>query len=372
MRTFRIGIDCRLAGQRHAGIGRYTVELVKHVTAHDTIDWVLFYSDQDQIKQIFANSIPKNCILIHAPVRHYTLKEQVAMNKIFIQANLDLLHVPHFNIPILYTKPLVITIHDLLWHEYRGAEVTTLPAWKYWIKYGFYRYVTAVAIRKALRIFVPTKVVQHTLEKYFPHAIGKITVTPEGVGERLHSTTKKDVKRNSTQLLYVGSLYPHKNVELLLRALQKLPQYSLTIVSARNVFKEKLEKVVAQLNLQKQVTFASNIGDEELATLYQTCAALIQPSFSEGFGLTGLEALSFNTPVLASDIPVFREVYQNAAIYFDPNSVDSFANAINTLESAEKTKKLITAAPTVVAQYKWEDLAQTTFDQYMEALHANE
>lgn len=372
MRTYRIGIDCRLAGQRHAGIGRYTVELVTHITAHKEINWVLFCSDTDQIKQLFPHSIPKHCTLVHAPIRHYTLKEQLAMNTIFGKAHLDLLHVPHFNIPVLYSKPLVITIHDLLWHEYRGAEVTTLPAWKYWIKYSFYRYVTAVAIRKAVHIFVPTKVVQQTLEKYFPAATGKITVTPEGIGEKLLTLTKKEVQRMPHQLLYVGSLYPHKNVELILRALQKQPNYSLTIVSARSVFKEKLEKMVKQLRIDDQVTFASNIDDSELANLYQTSTALVQPSFSEGFGLTGLEALSFKTPVLASDIPVFHEVYQTAALFFDPYSVDSFITAINQLEDSATTKKLAVAAPTVVAHYDWASMAETTFDHYMEALHNNE
>lgn len=371
MSNYRVGIDCRLAGKRHAGIGRYTVELVKRVTAHTEIDWVLFYSDLDQIEQIFPSSkVPNHCQLIHTPVQHYTFQEQWHMNAIFTKASLDLLHVPHFNIPVLYSRPLVITIHDLLWHEHRGAEVTTLTPWKYWIKYGFYRLVTRAAVAKALRIFVPTKAVQQTLEKYFPTSHTKTIITPEGISEELLEQAHKHVstKRNPKKLLYVGSLYPHKNVELILKVLKELPEYFLTIVSSRTVFREKLKKKVEQLGLTKRVIFLSNITDEKLAHEYQTTKTLIQPSFSEGFGLTGIEAMAFNTPVLASDIPVFHEVYGEAALYFNPRSTSDLTKSLTSLENKEQLHKLAQTAPQIVQKNDWETLAKTTLKTYQQAL----
>jgi glycosyltransferase involved in cell wall biosynthesis len=372
MSKYRVGIDCRLAGQRHAGIGRYIVELVKRVTAHTEIDWVLFYSDFDQIHQIFPSSKPpKNCTLIHTPVQHYTISEQFKMNSIFTKASLDLLHVPHFNIPILYSRPLVITIHDLLWHEHRGSDVTTLSPWKYWIKYSFYRFVTRIAINKAVRIVVPTNAVKDTLKKYFPNSNAKMIITPEGISETLLQVAKsaKRIARNQEQLLYVGSLYPHKNVQLILHALPLLPSFSLTIVSSRSVFRKKLEQLVDSLQLKNRVSFLSNVSDEELSSLYQTSAALIQPSFSEGFGLTGLEAMAFKTPVVASDIRVFHEVYENAAMYFDPHSVEDFCKTINKLSDTDMVKKISAAAPAIVKKNNWDDMSAKTYLCYTSVLN---
>lgn len=370
MSNYRVGIDCRLAGRQHAGIGRYVVELVKRVTAHTEIDWVIFYSDSRQIDEIFGKQVPTHCELIYSPIRHYTLKEQTAMNGVFTRASLDLLHVPHFNIPVLYSRPLVITIHDLLWHEHKGASVTTLPAWKYWIKYSFYRYVTKMAVKKAEAIFVPTKTVGTTLERYFPTSAPKIMVTREGISEALLSKAKlvTTSKHSTKQLLYVGSLYPHKNVSLVLRALKQLPNYTLVIVSSRDVFRNKLERLVKKLQLNNQVTFHSNISDNELAQMYKNSAALVQPSLSEGFGLTGLEALAFSTPLIASDIPVFHEVYEKAAIYFNPHSEKDFLKAISTLESKEVIQSITASASKVIKKNNWDTLATITYNCYLDTL----
>lgn len=371
MRTYRIGIDCRLAGHSHAGIGRYIVELVKRVTKHTQVQWLLFYSHKDQVQQLFPHGEPPaHCSLVYAPVKHYTVTEQIQMNSIFTRESLDLLHVPHFNIPVLYSRPLVITIHDLLWHQHKGSSVTTLPRWKYWIKYGFYRFVTRVAVHKAHTVFVPTNTVRSVLRKYFPAMASKVVVTPEGISDELlqHTSKLKTLATKPNTLLYVGSLYPHKNVSLLLHALQQLPAYRLTIVSARTVFKEKLQSEATALGLSDRVQFLSDIDDAELAKLYKTSTALIQPSFSEGFGLTGLEAIAFKTPVLASKIPVFKEVYQDAALYFDPHSVDDFCTVLQTLHTKDVMKSLQNAATTVLKKNNWDDLANRTYLSYHRAV----
>ena len=128
-----IGIDCRLAGLKHAGIGRYVANLVSRLPKLDSqINWVLFFSDSEQAQEVLPNNQDIPLIkIIFAPIKHYSLAEQVQLPTIFNQEKLDLLHVPHFNVPWFYKGKTVITIHDLLWHEYRGLNATTLSPWKY-------------------------------------------------------------------------------------------------------------------------------------------------------------------------------------------------------------------------------------------------
>lgn len=379
----RIGIDCRLAGKQHAGIGRYIENLVKRLPIDVNIQWVLFFHDQAQADEIlnpslvrqpaeernsdFSASKTREVRLI--PIRHYSLTEQIKLPKIFKEANLDLLHVPHFNIPIFYTGKLIVTIHDLLWHEQKGTNVTTLPKWQYWLKYLAYKFVAKQAILKAEKIIVPSETIKNTLVNYYPGANKKILVIKEGVDKKFlpaqagENSPKGGPRSAGKNLLYVGSLYPHKNLKLVFQALKNLPNYKLNIISTRNVFTDNARHKVLELGIKDQVKFCGYVSDDELIKFYQDSFALLQPSLSEGFGLTGIEAMTVGCPVLASQIPVFKEIYDEAAIYFDPKSPESFISAIKKLETADR-EKIIKKGRNQAGQYSWETMMTKILDIY--------
>lgn len=370
----RIGIDCRLSGPRHAGIGRYIENLISRLpkVAPD-ITWVYFVADKAQA--VAVASLP-NVEVIHTPIRHYSLAEQRDMPGFYYNAKLDLLHVPHFNIALQYTQPFVITIHDLLWHEYRGTQVTTLTPWKYWFKYLAYRVVATQAVKRAKAILVPAQTIKTTLAKYYPSTSNKIVITPEGVAGDF-VTTKKASKQTladryhlpstKTWLIYVGSLYPHKNVSQVLKALKDLPEHHLLLVGARNIFQDESRALAKELGVTSQVSFLGYVPDDDLAVLLQECAFLLQPSLSEGFGLTGVEAMAAGVPVLASDIPIFKEIYGEAAIYFDPHSASSLVKAITTLTSTTR-QDLVKKGRAQAGRYSWDTMAEQTLTTYREAV----
>lgn len=361
----RIGIDCRLAGKRHAGIGRYIQNLIelapkteKKLGLH--IQWIYFFSDLEQ-KNEFA--LDKDVEVIYVPYRHYSVAEQVSLPSIFSKAKLDVLHVPHFNIPLFYKGKTVITIHDLLWHEYKGADVTTLSWWMYLLKYQAYLFTVGQAVQKAKLIFVPTQTVKDTVSKYYPTAKKKIEVTREGISSAFVSAGKKSDQPTKKQFVYVGSLYPHKNVKVIIESLKKLPEYTLKLVGTRSIFQEQTKAEIKKNGVEHQVEFAGYLSDEELITLLQQSTALVQPSLSEGFGLTGVEAMATGTPVIASDIPIFHEVYQDGAVYFHPHSVESFISAVKEVEDQDpqQLKKIQQAT---VAKYDWKKMAEETVSAY--------
>ncbi len=367
---YRIGIDCRLAGSRHAGIGRYTANLVRELllTTPDSITWVLFFSDKTQQAEIVA-IIPKNVEVVIAPIRHYSLSEQLKMPGIFKAAKLDLLHVPHFNIPLAYTGKLIVTIHDLLWHEQRGSTVTTLAPAKYWLKYFFYHLIVWKAVHSAQKILVPAATIAGTVSRYYPGAKQKIVITPEGIDQSFLDTLigkRRQPQSDALELVYTGSLYPHKNIEVVLQLLQQYPDIHLTIVGSRSVFRDQVEQRCKELSVQYQVTFAGYLPDEKLCDLYSVSDVLIQPSLSEGFGLTGLEALSQNLPVIVSDIPIFREIYQNAAVFFNPHDPVSVYEAL--LETLKKQTELLQNSKKLLPRYSWKLMANQTLNTYLQIL----
>jgi glycosyltransferase involved in cell wall biosynthesis len=115
------------------------------------------------------------------------------------------------------------------------------------------------------------------------------------------------------------------------------------------------------------VIWKGYLEDKELIPLMQESSALIQPSLSEGFGLTGIEAMACGVPVLASDIPIFREVYQDGAWYFEPQQASTLVKKLQQLEPKTVQQKIETGLK-LVAKYNWKTMAQQTLKTFLEVL----
>jgi glycosyltransferase involved in cell wall biosynthesis len=374
-RQYRIGFDARLAGQKHAGIGRYSEELLRALvqeSGNHTL-WIVFTYDKDQLPWLEKYSNIQRRVV---PVRHYTIREQLVLPRIFSDAKLDLLHVPHFNVPILYRGKFVVTIHDLLWHRRRDAGATTLSPWVYRIKFHGYKFVSEQAIQRAEKIFVPTQTVAKEVQEILPH-VSSLAVTSEGLSESFLSISppskKSSPQKNSPPYcVYTGSLYPHKNVEVIFEALKSLPQMKVKLVSSRGVFTDDTLARAQALGVAKQVEWLGYQTDEELIELYQNAVALIQPSFSEGFGLTGLEAMAAGCSVIASDIPVFHEVYKNFASYFDPHISSQLRSLLQEKLSAAKDYTHLQKAQKYAQGFTWESVAKSVWNGYQAVLDQSE
>ena len=366
MKTRRIGIDCRLSGIKHAGIGRYIQNLIiRIISKNKQTNWVFFFSNKSQFRKFEEaylklhnqKKLPDKLEIIFTPIKHYSIAEQLKLPKIFKDANLDLLHVPHFNIPILYNQKIMITIHDLLWHEQKGISVTTLNPLKYLLKYQAYKFISKQAVHKACRIITPSETIKKVLFKYYPLVKSKISVVHEGIDENFskHFAIKKN-RKDSKQLIYTGSLYPHKNLILVLKALKKLSNIKLKLVGSRNVFQTRLLNTAKKLGVFNQVKVAGFLSDQKLIKEYKNSLAFVQPSLSEGFGLPALEAMSVGLPVLASNIAIFKEIYRDIPIYFDPHNVDSLVRAINLSLTKDLSSKL-REGKKLCENYSWDDMA---------------
>ena len=207
--------------------------------------------------------------------------------------------------------------------------------------------------------------------------------TYEGVDEKLHKLKKmfKDSSARMTKFglsntkyfLYVGNAYPHKNIERLIDAFAlitpEFPEVKLLLVGKKNYFYDRLAEKVAKMQLEKQIVFAGGVSDEELHALYTHAQALVLPSLMEGFGLPGLEAMQIGCLVLASDIPVFKEIYEDAAVYFDPLAVESIHATIReVVQNRQKFQSFIKKGEKQVTHFSWEKMAKETLKIYESCL----
>jgi glycosyltransferase involved in cell wall biosynthesis len=140
---------------------------------------------------------------------------------------------------------------------------------------------------------------------------------------------------------------------------------TLVVVCARNVFSERLRNEIVQKGVQNFVNLVGFIPDDELSILYQEAEAFVFPTLSEGFGLPGLEAMAAGCPVICSDIPVLKEIYQDSAIYFNPlNSFDMVDKIKNFLLDKNLKIKFSRLGLKLVKKYSWNKLARETLAIY--------
>lgn len=361
-----IGIDARLFGPKHTGIGRYVQNLIDNLLVIDKKNSYVLFGDPDLLS-VYDNQ-PRVKIVKLTP-RAYSLAEQVVNPFIFKNEKLDLLHVPHFNAPLLYSGKLVITIHDLIKHLSTGKETTTLPAWQYQVKHATYKQVIATNIKKAESVITPTHYWKTELVDHYHVDPAKISVTYEGVDRRLaksevdQKTVLSRLEINQPFVVYTGNLYPHKNVETLVKAVDYFNQnhdhqLTLVLICGRSQFNDR----VTQKPFVKYLGF---VEDADMSAIYQSAICLVQPSFIEGFGLTGLEAMSVGTPVISSSATCLPEVYQDAALYFDPYSFTDLSDKIDQLIKDKPLREtLIKEGYQQVKLYSWHKTAQETLKVY--------
>lgn len=162
--------------------------------------------------------------------------------------------------------------------------------------------------------------------------------------------------------LCVGTLEPRKGHIVAVEAFEKLwadgSAARLVFVGRRGWFDYALvARVLEHPEFGRRLFWFDDVKDEELSFLYAHMSALIYPSFAEGFGLPIVEASRFGKPVICSDIPVFREVGRDGAIYFRANDPQALAGAIQQWEQGA-----VEADPDRVLGAAWPEAAARIVD----------
>ncbi|EDW4473067.1 glycosyltransferase family 4 protein, partial [Salmonella enterica subsp. salamae] len=163
-------------------------------------------------------------------------------------------------------------------------------------------------------------------------------------------------KEKENYFLAVGASWPHKNIHSFIKN-KKIwsDSYNLIIVCGRTDYAISLQQMVVDLELTDKVTFLHEVSFNELKVLYSKAHALVYPSIDEGFGIPPIEAMASNTPVIVSDIPVFREVLTNGALYVNPDDEKSWQNAI---ENIERLPDAMSRFNNYVARYDFDNMKQ--------------
>ncbi len=325
-----IAIDCRFASTL-SGLGRYTRELVVRLTALPSdVRYIVFVRSKEEA---WLKDLRSDVEILAADVPHYSLKEHTALPSLLKRAKADLLFSPHFNIPFFCPVPFVVTIHDLILHRFPNDASL--------LKQAAYKILMARAVKKAKRIIAISDFAKAELDDAYGKRIAKkVTVIKEGVSDlyRPASEHEQSLIREQYQLtrpyiLYVGNAKQHKNVALLLKAFERAGEtgHDLVLVTGG--------KEADALTLPPHVRRLENVSDTDLPALYSAADAFFTATLYEGFCLPVAEALACGCPVVATDLPVLREIARDHAVFLEP-ALDAFTNAFKNIPVRRNTCRI--------------------------------
>ena len=314
----------------YTGIGVYTLNLVRELSNRSELELhALTYSQHEAVLHRYCNSLS----IVNAPI--YSISEQFAVTR--ATRPFPVLHVPHYNAPLMREGTVLITIHDLthiLDARFRNSPKSLLYA----------RPMLRLAARKAAHIFTVSEYSRQQIVEHLNVPSEKVSVTYNGVGpaffpesrEKARQTVQRECGVARPYILYVGNLKPHKNVGALLRAFalawrRTAGAIDLLIIGDDASGGPALKNLAANLGIAAATKFAGRVSDELLRCTYSAAELTVLPSLEEGFGLPVLESMACGTPVACSRVASLPEVAGNAAEYFDPHDIESIAETIERL-----------------------------------------
>lgn len=363
----RIGIDARALSW--AGLGRYSRNLLKHITTDgNENDYVVFAPKSFSFE--LAN-LPRTRF-VPVTSSYYSLREQTVFLATILQERVDLMHFLHFNAPIFYRRPFVVTIHDLTRFFFPAQKNNSqFHQWAY-------EEVFRSTVLHSSKIITVSEHTRGDLIRYFPQVAGKTFVAYEGVdgsvfGQKCDTLLEKErlekIGIATPYILFVGVWMTHKNLPRLLLAFRKVKEEGykgkLVITGEGLSHHINVKQLANELGLKDDVVLPGRVSDEILSTLYRGAQMLVFPSLYEGFGLPPLEAMACGTPVAASRISSIPEILGEAAVYFDPYSVEDIAESINKILLDESLKaKLVDLGLKQAKNFSWEKCARETLGVY--------
>lgn len=314
----KIAIDCRMMGS--GGIGSYITALLPFFVKENIC---ILIGDKEKLN--FNNN---NVKIINCNIPTFSFKELFHFPKNILSDinKCDIYYSPYCNIPSGIKIPIFTTIHDVVFFDVPGLTGKLgLLARKCFYQRAYNKSKTVFTVSN----FSKERIEYHLNTKNIP-----TIVTYNAIPQWFSENVDKNIQKEDF-ILFVGNIKRHKGLHTLLPAFQKALDNGLTcklkIVGNADNFRSQDSSIWAEIEQlpKDSVEFTGRISDEELKHLYSSAKLLIQPSLYEGFGMPPMESLISGTNVVISDIPVFKEIYEDFPVtYFKVSDSDDLCKKI--------------------------------------------
>ncbi len=325
-----IAIDGRILDWKYSGIARYTNLLL----SAEALKGAKIYSP----KKVLFN-----------PFRRRELYEQIFLPIQLLKDKIDLFIQPYnFGIPILFGGKSILIVFDIIPLLFK--DYFYYARFKSWAKWN-YLTNTRIAVSRATKIICDSKSAREDLINYFPKIdktkVDYIYYGFEAPDINLAFDFKKFCREKNISSEYIlvnAGLEPRKNIHLLIKAYadlqksrQKLPL--LVITGYNKYYFEILKKIAVAKKIEKNVIFTDSITEDEKNALLQNAILVVNPSQYEGFGIPIVEAAFYKKPIIASNIPAFKEVGESYPIYFENNNKEDLIDKLRLFFETQKMEE---------------------------------
>jgi len=367
----QICIDVQSAVAQRAGVGRYTLQLVRHMAPlldHDTLG--LFYFD---FKRRGLTDLPPGAE--HHPVHWCPGRIIQGMWKTlawppadWLAGKADLYHFPNFILPPLSKGKAVVSIHDMSFLRF--------PEFAEQRNYQYLSKRIADTVERADAIITVSEFSAAELRHFFPAAADKVRAVHLAAKDGLHAPnddvvarTRKKLDLDRPYLLTVGTIEPRKNIPFLVDVIEKLDRYEGDLVIAGMPgwkFEPTMERIRTS-PAASRIRVLNYVEEEDLPALYAGADLFLTASHYEGFGLPPVEAMACGTPVISSTGGSLAEVLSDGAVLIEPFDAECWRDSIlHILNDSEARETLIQAGSARCKQFSWDRTARETLAVYHE------
>lgn len=287
-----------------------------------------------------------------------------------LRRQFDLFHVIDHSyahlVNVLPAERTIVTCHDL--DAFRSliepeADPRSAP----------FRSMTrriAAGLSSAAHVMCDTDAVRRELVSALLVRADRVSVAPLGVDDRFFAEALS-APDEAVDLLHVGSTAARKRIDVLLRivAAAAIDTPSVRLVRVGDPLLDEHRQLARDLGIADRIVEHRDVDEDALAAFYRHATLVLQPSDREGFGLPVVEALASGTPVVASDLPVLREVGGSAVTFCPPGDVDAWARSVAELlrervDCPQKWRARREAGRTHARHFSWRRFADRVVTVY--------
>jgi glycosyltransferase involved in cell wall biosynthesis len=352
------------SSQKYGGVSRYVYEVARRVGKADGFNAAVVapvhynaYLKSGGVKHIgcYVPKLPKTNKLYHAvnksisPVVIRAMRPTIVHETYYSSSSVAMMRCP-----------VVLTVHDMIHEKFPAAFSNSDRSSENKKK----------AVERADKIICISEHTRRDLIELFNVKPEKTCVVLHGFSLATSGDAAKYIEIDGPYLLYVGRRGGYKNFDRLLEAFAGSSalknNFRLVAFGGGNFRHSELTRI-QELGLRQNEVQQVSGSDDVLAGLYRSASAFIYPSLYEGFGLSPLEAMSLNCPVICSNKSSIPEVVGNAGRYFDPYDALSIRDAIECVVSSRATSdELIIKGQERVKLFSWDSCANQTMAVYQE------
>ncbi len=311
-----MAVDATAVPADRGGVGRYVDELLPALAAEGA-DLVVVCQIHDVPH--YAELVPgadlraAPAVAARRPVR--LLWEQVGLSRLARKAGAEVLHCPHYTMPLVAGMPVVTTLHDATFFTHPDVH---LP-----VKRRFFRTWTRISLARARRCLTPSAATRDELVRVAGADPARVDVAHLGVDpQRFHvpSAEERAAARahlgiEGPYLAFLGTLEPRKNLPALIRAWSTLDGAPDLVLAGGRGWDTEIDRAAAQVPDGHRLHLPGYLPLELLAGFLGEAELVVYPSLGEGFGLPVLEAMACGAPVLTTRLLAIPEIGGDAVAY---------------------------------------------------------